>query len=152
MLTYAPAREQDYGVFLQLMREHAAPYLEGAMRMLGMDWDQFSELFRSLGEVRAIVQDGTQVGFCWIERRDRTLHIHGLVLGPSFRGQGIGTQVLTDLEREHSGGVDALELGVHASNEGARALYERLGYRTIRTLNGVGFLIMQKDLAPPDDI
>lgn len=53
----------------------------------------------------------------------------GLSVGSPSRGIGVGRALLTGVEtwaREH--GVERLELGVFASNERARRLYERLGY------------------------
>jgi ribosomal protein S18 acetylase RimI-like enzyme len=40
--------------------------------------------------------------------------------------------------------VEAIELGVHQSNERAKALYERLGFQVLRYRPEVGFFIMQK--------
>ncbi len=147
MLTYKPARAEQYDGFLQLMRNHAADYLERTMELMQMTWQQFDHLFRTVGQVYGIYEDDQLAGFYWIEERERILHLHGLVLKGQFQGKGIGTQVLKMLETEHRGSMDAIELGVHESNERARTLYGKLGYRTVKVLDNLGFCIMQKRLS-----
>ncbi|HUA31081.1 MAG TPA: GNAT family N-acetyltransferase [Streptosporangiaceae bacterium] len=61
---------------------------------------------------------------------ERIGEIESLAVLPSRRGLGIGTQLLTALERElHAIGVDDLILGVLPGNEAAIRLYQRHGYR-----------------------
>jgi ribosomal protein S18 acetylase RimI-like enzyme len=98
------------------------------------------------GQVYGIYQDGQLAGFYWIEEREDTLHLHGLILKSEFQGQGIGSQVLAMLAASYRSRVKAIELGVHRSNERAIALYERTGFETARTLDDLGFLVMQKPL------
>jgi ribosomal protein S18 acetylase RimI-like enzyme len=147
MLTYEPAKVEQYDEFLQLMRDHAANYLERTMELMQMTWQQFDHLFRTVGQVYGIYEDDQLAGFYWIEERGKVLHLHGLVLAGQFQGKGIGTQVLKMLETKYRGSMDAIELGVHKSNEKARALYERLGYEMVKRLDGLGFYIMQKRLS-----
>ncbi len=149
MLTYKEPRPEDWPVFLALMREKTGGYLEPTLRMMGMSWEEFGQMFRTVGQVRVIEESGNAVGFVWTEQRDRVLHVHGLVLEPDYRGRGIGTKVFLDLERQARGNVDLVELGVHETNSRARALYERLGFRVTRSLPGVGFTILQKAVAVP---
>jgi ribosomal protein S18 acetylase RimI-like enzyme len=74
------------------------------------------------------------------------LHLHGIVVARAFQGQGIGSRIIRRLAEEYRGRMDAIELGVHQSNERAKALYERLGFNTVRFLPEVGFFIMQLPL------
>jgi ribosomal protein S18 acetylase RimI-like enzyme len=72
---------------------------------------------------RSWVADTWQTG-------ERIGEIESLAVLPAWRGLGIGTQLLTALERElHAIGVDDLILGVLPGNEAAIRLYERHGYR-----------------------
>ncbi len=146
MLTYRKATIPQCDAFLVLLREKTGGYLEPTLRVMGMTWDEFAEMVRTVGEVRAILRARTTVGFVWIERRDRTLHVHGVALEPAFRRQGIGTAVFRDLEEEFCASVDAIELGVHESNSRARALYERLGFHVETALPDVGFRILRKSI------
>lgn len=76
---------------------------------------------------------GVVVGSLQCSRGVRRADLHcariGLSVASVFRGMGVGRALMTEAEmwaREH--GVERLELGVFASNERARRLYERLGY------------------------
>lgn len=147
MLTYEPAKKDQYAEFLHLMRNHAADYLEHTLQLMQMTWQQFDHLFRTVGQVYGIYEDEKLAGFYWIEERGRILHLHGLVLKGECQGKGIGTQVCEMLEVTYRSRMDAIELGVHQSNERAKALYEKLGYETVRTLDDLGFYLMQRHLS-----
>ena len=121
-------------------------YLEPALKQLEMTSEQFSALFRTVGQVFSVREDSELAGFYWIEQRGDLLHLHGLILTQRFQGRGIGTHILNSLETEFGDCVDAIELGVHQSNAGAIRLYERLGFEMVKHLNQVGFCIMQKRL------
>jgi ribosomal protein S18 acetylase RimI-like enzyme len=136
----------EYEVFLLLMDETAG-YLESALTQLEITPDQFSELFRTVGHVFSVREDGELAGFYWIEQCENVLHLHGLILTQQFQGRGIGTWVLNNLETERGDRIDTIELGVHVSNAGAIRLYKRLGYATVEILDDVGFHIMRKCLS-----
>jgi ribosomal protein S18 acetylase RimI-like enzyme len=146
-LIYKPASGEQYDLFLDLMRSQAADYLDRTMELMGLTWQEFAHLFRTVGQVYGVYEKKRLAGFYWIEEREAILHLHGLVLKETHQGRGIGSQVLTMLETTHRGCMEAIELGVHESNEGARRLYERHGYRTVKMLDDVGFFIMQKSLS-----
>jgi ribosomal protein S18 acetylase RimI-like enzyme len=147
MPTYEPVKVEQYDEFLQLGRDQAANYFERTMELMQMTWQQCDHMFRTVGQVYGICENDQVAGFYWIEERGKVLHLHGLVLKEQFQGKGIGTQVLKMLETKYRGSMDAIELGVHKSNEKASALYERLGYETVKRLEDFGFYIMQKRLS-----
>jgi ribosomal protein S18 acetylase RimI-like enzyme len=138
---------EQYDEFLQLVRDHASDYVESTLELIQMTWEQFAHLFRTVGQVYGICQDGQLAGFYWVEEREQVLHVHGLLLREKFQGKGIGTQVLEMLATQYRDSVRTIELGVHTSNERARALYERLGYQIVKTLDDLEFYIMQKQLS-----
>jgi ribosomal protein S18 acetylase RimI-like enzyme len=75
----------------------------------------------------------TWVADTW-QTGDRIGEIESLAVLPSHRGLGIGTQLLTGLERELAAiGVHDLIIGVLAGNEAAIRLYQRHGYRSTWT-------------------
>ena len=152
MLTYQPATAEQVDEFLHLLRLDAADYLDSTMALMGMTWSQFARLVKTVGQVFGIYRDGLLVGFYWTEERGRIVHLHGLVIRRAYQGQGIGTETLTMLARRYAGLMDAIELGVHASNARARALYEWLGYRTVKYLPDCGFYILQRPLAGADAV
>ena len=77
---------------------------------------------------------GELVGFIWAQRGrlNRIAHTAYVVVGirEAFRGRGLGTaffQQLVDWAR--SSGVIRLELTVECPNVGAKALYEKVGFK-----------------------
>jgi ribosomal protein S18 acetylase RimI-like enzyme len=148
-LRYEPAGAGDYEKFLEWTRDETDGYLGPTLELMQMTWPEFETLFHTVGQVYGIFEGGQPAGFYWIEEREPILHLHGLILRESFRGRGIGTEVLTQLEGLYRGKMDAIELGVHQSNVRARSLYERLGFETVKVLDDLGFYVMQKRLEAP---
>jgi len=73
--------------------------------------------------------DRRVVGFCAFWLVFDEIHINNFALRPGFRGQGIGTALLHRvLEDGRQLGARRATLEVRASNEGARRLYERMGF------------------------
>lgn len=145
-LTFQLAKDEQIDEFLELMRQEAADYVHPTLEKLGWSWEEFTQRARGVGWVYCVYRDEKKIGAYWIEERERVVHLHGIVIAPSYQGQGIGTQVLKHLINKYRGRMDAIELGVHASNVRAKALYERLGFRTVKVLPEVGFYILQYPL------
>jgi ribosomal protein S18 acetylase RimI-like enzyme len=150
VIEYRAPSPEERATFLEWMREHMEDTVEAVMRFLDLTWDGFAELFDTVGEVRVICRGPTVAGFLWIERRNRELHVHGIILRPEFRGQGLGRSIFERLEEEFEGRVDVLELGVRVSNEGAIRFYERIGFELDRAIDEIGFLIYRKPVAKSD--
>ncbi len=146
MPKFVTATPEQYDQFLQMMWEDGQEYLRNAMRVMQMTWDEYAQIFRTRGEVRAIYQDADLAGFYWVEERGDTLHLHGLILKAKFQGQGIGTSVLTMLAESYASKMNIIELGVYQANSGAIKLYEKMGYKITRSLDNLHFYIMQKSL------
>jgi ribosomal protein S18 acetylase RimI-like enzyme len=146
MLTYKSPTDEQYDQFLQLMWEDGQEYWENTLRVMQMTWEEYAQIFRTRGEVQAIYQDDSLAGFYWIEEREDTLHLHGLILYPEFQGQGIGTAVLTMLADHYAGRMEQIELGVYQGNTGAIRLYKKMGFQITRSLGELNFFIMQKPL------
>jgi ribosomal protein S18 acetylase RimI-like enzyme len=146
-LVYKPVTADQYDELLQLMEADSAGYLQDTLSLMQMTRAQFAHLFRTVGQVYTINQDDQLTGFYWIEERGKVLHLHGLILKPSFQGRRIGTEVLQMLIVCYQDRMDTLELGVHQSNERARKLYQRLGFEVVKFREDLGYYIMQKNLA-----
>ncbi len=105
----------------------------------------YIELLRKPDTLLLVAEvDGTAVGYglthvmpvadSWIEDTwqtgDRIGEIESLSVLPTYRGGGLGTELLDRLEEHlHGLGVDDLILGALAGNDHAIRLYERRGYR-----------------------
>ena len=73
--------------------------------------------------------DCAVAGFCAFWLVFDEIHINNLAIRPRFRGQGIGTALMQHVLAEAKKlGARRATLEVRASNEGARRLYERLGF------------------------
>lgn len=71
-------------------------------------------------------------GFGIMRYGDDDAHLDLFGVDPEFRGQGLGRQLLEWLEKPALvAGITAIFLEVRASNQGAQAFYERLGYRKL---------------------
>ena len=73
------------------------------------------------------------VGMVWISPRNsgagRSLWIYDIVVYERFRRRGYASRILHLVEDEaRQLGADRVELHVFGHNQGARALYEKLGY------------------------
>lgn len=90
--------------------------------------DQFFE--ENWGAVvhEIILCDGTPCGYTCIEERDADIHVRELVIAPEFQGQGIGTQILADVQKTASGRGVPVRLGTFHVNRAAN-LYRRLGFQ-----------------------
>lgn len=108
------AAERDE--LLQVILDQLGEQSESALAFLGLTREQFAQVYRTTGEVRVVRDAGADVGYVLIEKRDRTLHLHALILRPSARGRGIGTRVLQALRAEFSSRVDEIELEVQEGN------------------------------------
>src|SRR5918999_3831241 len=68
-------------------------------------------------------------GFCAFWLVFDEIHINNLAVRPGLRGRGIGTALLHHVLAEAATlGARRATLEVRASNQGARRLYERLGF------------------------
>ncbi len=80
------------------------------------------------GGVTVAAENGTLLGFMaespgWIEH---------LYLAPEAQGRGLGARLVSQAQ----GRQDRLELWCFAQNLGARAFYERMGFRPVRETEG----------------
>ena len=69
------------------------------------------------------------VGFCAFWLVVDEIHINNVAILPGLRGQGLGTALMARVFAEGRNlGARRATLEVRSSNEGARRLYERLGF------------------------
>jgi ribosomal protein S18 acetylase RimI-like enzyme len=145
-----PTAEELPG-FLEMFRAQLGGSESAALGYLGLSWDKLSELFETVGEIRSVVEGEALAGFVWIELRNRELHVHGIVLSPSFRGHGLGSRVFRELQLEFSKAADLIELGVQEENADAIGFYRHLGFRAVDEDTAPGFLIMRMRIARNPD-
>jgi ribosomal protein S18 acetylase RimI-like enzyme len=79
---------------------------------------------------QVIERDGVPVGRLYVARWEKEIRIVDITLLPEFRGAGIGTKLLRDLQEEAGATGKALTIHVERFNR-ALELYQRLGFREI---------------------
>ena len=146
MIETRAATPDERDELLRLIRGHLGADFESLQGPTGLSWPEFEALYRTRGEVRAIRKDGSVVGYYWIERRGKELHLHAIYVFPPHRDKGVAAAAIGALEREFETQVDAIELGVEETNKKARSLYERLGFQVEGRLVDLGFLLLRKRL------
>lgn len=85
------------------------------------------------GPVYYAINNDRVVGWCDVfpEENPRQNHRGGLGMGllPEFRGQGLGTKLLSSvLDHAKKFGLEKVELNVYTSNAPAVALYKKFGF------------------------
>ena len=89
---------------------------------------------RGLGVVA--VRDSVLCGFGMLTLWPRAAEISDLIVNPGFRGQGVGSMIITHLtETARNLHAQIVEIGVALSNPGALALYRRLGFTDDHTVD-----------------
>ncbi|HEY9630007.1 MAG TPA: GNAT family N-acetyltransferase [Coleofasciculaceae cyanobacterium] len=82
-----------------------------------------------------------------------TGYIQSVCVNPAWRGQGIGTQMISYAEERIFQSVPNVFICVSSFNQNARKLYERLGYSVIGELqdyviSGASEILLRKTIAP----
>src|SRR5438477_8745396 len=74
-----------------------------------------------------IERDGWPIGRLYVARWEKEIRIVDITLLPEFRGTGIGTKLLRELQEEARSAGKSLTIHVERFNR-AMGLYERLGF------------------------
>ena len=144
MVTYRCPTQAERAEFLVMILAQLGEDSSSAFAYLGITAQQFEHAYASVGEVRVIDRDGVTVGYVWIENRDDILHIHGVIIRPEHRNQGIGARLFKQLSAEFSAQVASIELGVQHSNVAAQRFYLRHGFVCEADLPEAGVQVMRK--------
>ena len=100
-------------------------------RALGADWverQHQSEIYVAVAELEGVPVG--RVGVDFVRRAgEGAAHVWSAHVEPTHQSRGIGTALMIHLEEvARSRGAELIMLGVAKDNDGARRLYERLGY------------------------
>lgn len=83
-------------------------------------------------EGRETRDEGRVVGYVGIEKVLDETHIINMAIHPDYRGTGIGKRLMQHVLNDE----DVFFLEVRISNEGAKKVYERYGFKVISTRKG----------------
>src|SRR5256714_14062048 len=80
--------------------------------------------------LQIVESDGVSIGRLYVAHWEREIRIMDVALLPEFRGSGIGTKLLRDLQAEARSAGKSLTIHVERFNR-ALQLYQRLGFQQI---------------------
>jgi ribosomal protein S18 acetylase RimI-like enzyme len=132
MMQRRRATEQDFEALFTAHREAFRVHIETLWGQWDDSWqrDNFRrECAESICEV--IFAVGALVGFVQYADEHDCVRLWNFVLAPQSRGQGIGTQVLRELQGHARRRNVELRLRVFPTNERAQRFYLRLGFREL---------------------
>jgi ribosomal protein S18 acetylase RimI-like enzyme len=120
--------------------------VDPVLERMGLSRAELEQAAREEGEIRRVEVDGQAAGYLWLELRERTLHLHALLLDEGFRGRGVGAVVLGLLEEEYRGRADEFEVGVQDGNLASSRLVEKTGFEQMGARSDLGFRVLRKRL------
>jgi ribosomal protein S18 acetylase RimI-like enzyme len=83
-----------------------------------------------------IIVDGQPAGRLWVERARTEIHLIDIALLPWAQRRGVGSSLVRELIEEARASGKRLRHMVYVLNEGARRLYERLGFEVTGEAGG----------------
>jgi ribosomal protein S18 acetylase RimI-like enzyme len=94
-------------------------------------------------DFQVILCDGVRAGRLYLARWPAEIRIVDIALLPEYRGRGIGSALIRDLQSEAVAGHSAISIHVERFNP-AKRLYERLGFALAAERDDV-YLLMRWD-------
>ena len=90
------------------------------------------ELKRQAAHYFVVEKAGEVAGYIGYWEAPEEAHIINLAIGPAFRNQGLGREMMNDcMEYARKRGAKLATLEVRQSNEAAQRLYEKCDFRTV---------------------
>lgn len=123
---YVPAGHAPFGRSI-LDEPDIAKYVKEWGRRDDLGFIAVGEQSQPLGAIWLRMLTGDEKGFGYVDERTPEL---GMALLPQYRGQGIGTQLLSRMLTTAAASYESLSLSVAAENP-ARRLYQRAGFETV---------------------
>lgn len=142
-ITYEKSKVEDIGSIYALCAQLIHNYEE----VESIDYDKVLHWVRSkisncIDEYTTVFVDGMKAGYYHFYRNeDGEYEIDDLYVFPDFQNQGIGSKVINDCCAKVN---EPVILYVFIKNERAVSLYQRLGFRIIKTIRNSRY-IMKKD-------
>jgi ribosomal protein S18 acetylase RimI-like enzyme len=130
------ATDADRPLVRELFREFMGELVDAPHRDDDTEED-LAKIEKGLGKnlhVLIAERDGEAVGFAVAEKAGtRVGYLGSLYVRPGTRGNGVSSELVREVVvRLRAQGVEVLELDVLASNEAARAIYERWGFAPVQ--------------------
>jgi ribosomal protein S18 acetylase RimI-like enzyme len=142
-----PATNDDYEELVRVYASTRAPELERVawwddeqkLAFCRMQYDaQKTEYEAHYPEAQydVILLEGCTAGRFWVSRDEEEIRLLDIVVLPWAQRQGVGTALVRSLIEEARASGKQLRHMVFIENEGARRLYERLGFEVFEEVGG----------------
>ena len=122
---YASTREEEMAAW-----DWSPAQQEMFLRMQFRAWQQGLLADTSATEDRIILRDGQPIGRMVVIRSSAEITLADVALLPEYRGAGIGSKLIRELQTEAAGRSLPLRLHVVRDNRAAQ-LYNRLGFTVV---------------------
>ncbi len=146
------ATENDLERILHLQKKafhgQALIYNDFSLPPLTQTVEDLEEEFRQKA-IYKVEQDGKIIASIRCFIKEDTLYIEKLVVEPDFQDRGIGTEIMTEIERRYSSSVNRYALFTGHRSIKSLHLYKKLNYREIRqeTISeDLKLIYMEKDV------
>ena len=129
IITLRASQSVDAELFYSITEQTMRPYVIAA----GGTWEEESRRKEAAEDAinpgaSVILVNAAEAGILAVEKLTSELRLHMLYLLPSFQGLGVGSALVSSLQKEASSRGVPLRLQVLKVNP-AKAFYERLGFR-----------------------
>ena len=129
-IMYRPATESDYEFCRRLHHQGMRPYVEPHW-----GWkDEFQNpRYQKLWQpenIEIIKLDNKDIGYIEVSKASETIKLVNIFIMQDLRGQGIGSQVVSNFIHQYIDSAPKLTLNVLWNNP-AKNLYERLGFKLV---------------------
>ena len=122
----------DYDAIYALKSASVRPYVE---RIWGWDENyqrkEFDEDFSAINQFHVVEMDGKFAGFLQLFLNNECLSVVEIHLLPEYRGKGVGTDILRNLQKSADNQKRKICIGCFKDNHRAKALYQRLNFHQI---------------------
>ena len=129
------ATEQDLDQILHLQKKafygQALIYNDFNLPPLIQTIEDLKAEFR-LKTIYKVEQDGKIIASIRCYIKDNTLYLEKLIVDPDFQNRGIGTKIMTEIERRYSSSVNRYALFTGHKSARNLHIYNKLRYKEIR--------------------
>ncbi len=125
-------RPADHSDLPTLFAIHRSVFRAHIEQLWGWDeaWQRQNFAAECAAAITSVVEVGGQtIGYLQVLEQDSHLYVQNIALSADHQGQGIGSQLLRDLQSQAAARRLPLRLGAFRSNAAALSLYRRLGFR-----------------------
>ena len=136
---YASSREDELAQLSWWTDEQKLAFCRQQYDAQKQDYDEHNPG----NEYDLVLLDGKTAGRFWVSRTDEEVRLLDLAILPWARGRGIGTALVRSLIEDGRASGKRVRHMVFVMNEGARRLYERLGFVVFEEVSGGAYLHME---------